>query len=66
MSACQYVSVSVMSVVSVLSVMAVDGRLACGSPWAVIGHFKPVFNLIFYGSVQAFGDRSDGPMPKPR
>ena len=27
---------------------------------------KPVFNLIFYGAVQAFGDRSNGAMPKPR
>jgi hypothetical protein len=26
---------------------------------------KPVFNLIFYGSVQAFGDRSDGATPRP-
>jgi len=27
---------------------------------------KPVYNLIFYGAVQAFGDRSNGAMPKPK
>jgi hypothetical protein len=27
---------------------------------------KPVFNLIFYGSVQSFGDKSNGATPKPR
>ncbi len=27
---------------------------------------KPVFNLPFYGAVQAFGDRSNGAMPRPR
>lgn len=27
---------------------------------------KPVYNIIFYGSVQSFGDRSNGAMPKPR
>jgi hypothetical protein len=26
---------------------------------------KPVFNLIFYGSVQSFGDRSNGATPRP-
>jgi hypothetical protein len=25
---------------------------------------KPVFNLIFYGSRQAFGDRSNGATPR--
>jgi hypothetical protein len=25
---------------------------------------KPVYNLIFYGSVQAFGDKSNGAMPR--
>ena len=27
---------------------------------------KPVYNIIFYGSVQSFGDRSNGAMPKPK
>jgi hypothetical protein len=27
---------------------------------------KPVFNLIFYGSVQSFGDRSEGATPRTR
>jgi hypothetical protein len=27
---------------------------------------RPVFNLIFYGAVQSFGDRSNGAMPRPR
>src|SRR5437773_12436734 len=27
---------------------------------------KPVFNLIFYGAVQSFGDKSNGATPKPR
>jgi hypothetical protein len=26
---------------------------------------KPVFNLIFYGSSQAFGDKSNGATPRP-
>jgi hypothetical protein len=26
---------------------------------------KPVFNLIFYGSAQSFGDRSDGATQRP-
>mgnify|MGYP001316474764 CR=1 FL=1 len=26
---------------------------------------KPTFNLIFYGSVQAFGDRNNGAVPRP-
>jgi hypothetical protein len=26
---------------------------------------KPVFNLIFYGSVMSFGDRSNGATPRP-
>jgi hypothetical protein len=26
---------------------------------------KPVFNLIFYGSAQSFGDKSDGATPRP-
>ena len=26
---------------------------------------KPVFNLIFYGSSNAFGDKSDGATPRP-
>jgi hypothetical protein len=27
---------------------------------------KPVYNLIFYGSVQGYGDRSNGAVPKPK
>jgi len=27
---------------------------------------KPVYNLIFYGAVQSFGDKSNGATPKPR
>jgi hypothetical protein len=27
---------------------------------------KPVFNLIFWGSVQSFGDKSNGATPKPK
>jgi hypothetical protein len=27
---------------------------------------KPVYNLIFYGAVQAFGDKSNGATPKPK
>jgi hypothetical protein len=27
---------------------------------------KPVYNLIFWGSVQSFGDKSNGATPKPR
>ncbi len=27
---------------------------------------KPVFNLIFYGSTQSFGGKSNGATPKPR
>lgn len=27
---------------------------------------KPVFNLIFYGSVQSFGDRSNGATPRTK
>jgi hypothetical protein len=26
---------------------------------------KPVYNLIFYGSVMSFGDRSNGATPRP-
>ena len=26
---------------------------------------KPVFNLIFYGSTQGFGDASNGAQPRP-
>jgi hypothetical protein len=26
---------------------------------------KPVFNLVFWGGVQSFGDRSNGAMPRP-
>src|SRR4051794_18091239 len=27
---------------------------------------KPVYNLIFYGAAQSFGDRSNGATPKPK
>ncbi|HZT78849.1 MAG TPA: hypothetical protein VFA26_01400 [Gemmataceae bacterium] len=27
---------------------------------------KPVFNLIFYGAKQSFGDRSNGATPRPK